>query len=63
MNLVVVGQMVLVDASGNPILGSNGIPTVGITKILEEQLQTDPEGTSAATQKGANVGGTSAGAK
>lgn len=63
VNLVVVGQMVLVDASGNPILDANGVPTTGITKILEEQLQTDPEGTSAATQKGANVGGTSAGAK
>jgi len=63
VNLVVVGQMVLVDGSGDPILDSNGAPTIGISKILEEQLQTDPEGSAAATQKGANVGGTSAGAK
>jgi hypothetical protein len=62
VNIVVVGQMVLVDASGNPVL-RDGAPTVGITKILEEQLQTIAEGQASATQKGANVGGTSAGAK
>lgn len=63
VNLVVVGQMVLVDGSGNPILDGNGNPTIGITKILEEQIQTNAEGSAAATQKGSNVGGTSAGAK
>ena len=63
VNLVVVGQMVLVGGTGSPILDASGIPTVGISKILEEQLQTNPEGSAAATQKGANVGGTSSGAK
>ena len=55
--------MVLVDASGNPVLDANGIPTIGITKVLEEQIETNPEGSAAATQKGANTGGTSAGAR
>jgi hypothetical protein len=63
VNLVVVGQMVQVDGSGNPVLDGNGNPTIGITKILEEQLQTNAEGSAAATQKGSNVGGTSSGAK
>ena len=63
VNIVVVGQMVLVDGSNNPILDAAGNPTTGITKVIEEQIETNPEGTSAATQKGANVGGTSAGAK
>lgn len=63
VNIVVVGQMVLLDGSGNVVLDGDGNPTIGITKVLEEQIQTDPEGASAATQKGANAGGTSAGAK
>lgn len=63
VNVVVVGQAVLVDASGNPVLDGNGAPTIGITKVLEEQLETNPEGSAAATQKGSNVGGTSSGAK
>lgn len=63
VNLVVVGQTVLVDGNGAVILDANSNPTIGITKVLEEQIQTDPEGSSSATQKGANVGGTSAGAK
>jgi hypothetical protein len=62
VNLVVIGQMVLVDGSNAPIL-RDGVPTVGISKILEEQLLTIPEGSATATQKGANVGGTSSGAK
>ena len=63
VNLVVVGQMVVVDGNGDPVLDGNGNPTIGITKILEEQIQTNAEGSAAATQKGSNVGGTSAGAK
>lgn len=63
VNVVVVGQMVLVDNAGNPIVDGNGRPTIGITKIIEEQIETSPEGSAAATQKGANAGGTSSGAK
>lgn len=64
VNIIAVGQMVLVDTGTNaPILDSSGTPTIGITKVLEEQIDTNPEGSSAATQKGANTGGTSAGAK
>lgn len=63
INIVVVGQMVLVDSAGVPIRDSLGNPTIGITKILEEQIVTNPEGSAAATQKGSNVGGTSAGVK
>ncbi len=64
VNIIAVGQMVLVDPSTNtPVVDKNGNPTIGITKILEEQIDTNPEGSSAATQKGANTGGTSAGAK
>ncbi|MCL4807513.1 MAG: hypothetical protein KJ062_06920 [Thermoanaerobaculia bacterium] len=63
VNIIAVGQMVLVDASGNPVLDGDGNPTVGITKVLEEQIDSSPEGSAAATQKGANTGGTSAGAK
>ena len=65
INIVVVGQMVLVDPGSptTPILAADGVtPTVGITKVIEEQILTLPEGSSSATQKGANVGGTSAGA-
>lgn len=62
INIIAVGQMVLVDSSGNPVL-RDGVPTIGITKVLEEQLELNPEGAAAATQKGANVGGTSAGAR
>ena len=63
INIVVVGQMVLVDSAGNPIRDSVGNPTIGIRKVLEEQIMTNPEGSAAATQKGSNVGGTSAGVK
>lgn len=62
VNIVVVGQVVLVDSLGN-VVKRGGRPTVGITKVLEEQIQTTVEGAATATQKGANVGGTSAGAK
>ena len=63
VNLVVVGQAVLIDGSGNVVLDANGNPTIGITKVLEEQLDSNLEGLAAATQKGANAGGTSAGVK
>lgn len=63
INIVVVGQMVLVDSAGNPIRDGVGNPTIGIRKVLEEQIVTNPEGSAAATQKGSNVGGTSAGVK
>ena len=64
VNIIAVGQMVLVDPSTNAlIVDKNGNPTIGITKVLEEQIDTNPEGSSPATQKGANTGGTSAGAK
>ncbi|MBP7676741.1 MAG: hypothetical protein KBB14_10495 [Thermoanaerobaculia bacterium] len=63
LNIIAVGQVVLVNASGKPILDGSGNPTIGITKVLEEQLDTNPTGSAAATQKGANTGGTSAGAK
>lgn len=64
VNIIAVGQMVLVDPSTkDPILDASGNPTIGITKVLEEQIDTNPEGSSAATQKGANTGGTGAGAK
>lgn len=64
VNIIAVGQMVLVDPSTkDPIVDGSGNPTIGITKVLEEQIDTNPEGSSAATQKGANTGGTSAGAK
>jgi hypothetical protein len=63
VNVVVVGQAVLVDGAGAPVLDGSGNPTMGITKVLEEQIETNPEGSAAATQKGTNVGGTSSGAK
>ncbi len=63
INLIAVGQMVLVDSGGNPVRDANGQPTVGITKVLEEQLDANPSGSAAATQKGANAGGTGGGAK
>lgn len=63
INIIAVGQMVLVDGAGSPVLDANGVPTIGITKVLEEQIETNPQGSAAATQKGANTGGTSAGAR
>lgn len=63
INIVVVGQMVLVDPSTKAPVLRNGVPTIGITKVLEEQLYTEVEGSATATQKGTNVGGTSSGAK
>lgn len=63
INIVVVGQMVLVDPSTKAPILRNGVPTIGITKVLEEQLYTEVEGSAAATQKGTNVSGTSSGAK
>jgi hypothetical protein len=63
INIIAVGQMVLVDGAGDPVVDGSGNPTIGITKVLEEQLDTNPTGSAAATQKGANAGGTSAGAK
>ena len=62
INIIAVGQMVLVDGSGDVIVDGAGNPTIGITKVLEEQIETNPEGSAAATQKGANTGGTSSGA-
>lgn len=62
INIIAVGQMVLVDGAGKLIVDGAGNPTIGITKILEEQIETNPEGSAAATQKGANTGGTSSGA-
>lgn len=63
INIVVVGQMVLVDPSTKAPVLRDGVPTIGITKVLEEQLYTQVEGSATATQKGTNVGGTSSGAK
>ncbi len=64
VNIIAVGQMVLVNPATDALItDASGNPTVGITKVLEEQIDTSPEGSSAATQKGANTGGTSAGAK
>ena len=63
VNLIVVGQAVLIDGSGNVVVDAAGNPTIGITKVLEEQLDSKLEGLAAATQKGANAGGTSAGVK
>ncbi|MHB1046175.1 MAG: pilus assembly PilX family protein [Thermoanaerobaculia bacterium] len=63
INIVVVGQMVLVDPSTKALVLRDGVPTIGITKVLEEQLYTEVEGSASATQKGTNVGGTSSGAK
>ena len=63
INIIAVGQMALVDSAGNLVVDGSGNPTVGITKILEEQLDSNPQGAAAATQKGANAGGTGGGAK
>ncbi len=63
VNIVVVGQMVLVDPNTKAPILRDGVPTIGITKVLEEQLYTEVEGSATATQKGTNVGGTSSGAK
>jgi hypothetical protein len=63
LNIIAVGQVVLVDGSGNPVLDGSGNPTVGITKVLEEQLDTNPTGSSAPAMKGGVSGGTSAGQK
>jgi len=63
LQLVSVGQMVLTGASDLPVLDSAGRPTIGITKVLEEQINTSQKGSAYATQKGTNVGGTGAGSK
>jgi len=56
VNLIAVGEYVTVDAGGS-------IVSRGIQKVLEEQVNLKPEGSSAATQKGGQAGGTGSGTK
>ena len=56
VNLIAVGEYVTVDGSG-------AIVSRGIQKVLEEQVNMKPEGTSSATQKGGQAGGTGSGTK
>lgn len=56
VNLVSIGEYVTVDSA-------NVIQSRGIQKVLEEQINLKNEGSSAATQKGGQAGGTGSGTK